>query len=189
MKLNYSQKILILSSTILVVVLILNIVYANLLLAKITSINDKIKQLNISSQQRENELNLKDSIIDSKLGREKLAEYFVGSGDAETVEFTKYLENLAKEVGVIQKKTLEYEMVKGFESSEVISSIHYKFNITGSWASIFNFLLIIENLPKAISLNSVSFNVNTGVALEKEIDYVNKGWSADLDFSVVKIKN
>ena len=71
MKLNYSKKVLVASLITFVCVLALDIIFTNLLLDKIVSINDKVRQIDISSREREKELNLKDSIASSKNEREK----------------------------------------------------------------------------------------------------------------------
>ncbi len=178
MRLNHSKKIFILSLISFFCVLILSIVFTNLLLDKIISINDKVKQLDISSRERERELNLKDSIASSKIERENLGGYFVGAGNAETVKFTEYLEDLATNLDLTQKKSLDYEPIGELKSSEVVSAIRFKFNVSGSWSNVFAFLRAIENLPKVSHLNNVSLNLNS----ESKI------WSADLDFLVVKLK-
>ena len=76
MKLNYSQKILILSLVLFIGVLILDIVFSNLLFGKIVNINNKNRQLDLSTQEREREIVLKDSIISTQGEREKLEQYF-----------------------------------------------------------------------------------------------------------------
>jgi len=188
MKLTYAKKIFILAITFLAGVLVLNIIFANLLFNKIVNINNKVKQLDISSQERERELNLKDSIADSKVERVRLEEYFVGAGNAETVKFTKYLEDLALDMGVTQSKTLNYEPVVGLESSSVVSTIRFKFSISGKWTNVYNFLKAIENLPKVVSINSTSLSLNTAEASEKDLKPIGKIWNADLDFSVINLK-
>ena len=185
MKLNYSKKILIISVVTFLCVLILDIVFTNLLINKIYSINDKVKQLDISSREREKELNLKDSISSSKIEREKLQRYFVGAGDAETVNFTKYLEALALEKGVSQTKTLAYEPAVGLETSDIVSAIRFRFSLSGQWANVFSFIKAIENLPKVSYINSVSVNLNSEAPSAKG----GRIWSADIDFSVIKLKN
>lgn len=188
MTIKHSQKVLIIAIVVLSVVLVLNIVFGNMLIDRIVSINDKVKQLDISSQEREKELNLKDSISNSKTEREKLGGYFVGAGNAETVEFTKYLEDLAKEKGVTQSKTLSYESVSGMNSSDAVSAIRYRFNVTGRWNNVYSFLQAIENLPKVSYLNSVSLNLVSEPVTAKDSRVVARIWSADLDFLVVKLK-
>lgn len=178
MTLNYSKKILLLSVVTFFCMLFLNYVSFSFLIEKVIDINDKVKQLNISSQERERQLNLRDSVANSKVEREKLLGYFVGAGNLETVVFTKYLEDIASQAGVTQSKSLNYEPIAGFPSSETLTSIRFKFNVSGRWANVFTFLQEIENLPKAAALNNVSLNVSTG-----------NTWSADLDFSVAKLKN
>ena len=189
MKLNYSKKILIASIVTLAVIVVLDVVFTDLLLGKIFDINDKVRQLEISSQEREKELNLKDSIASSKVQREKLGGYFVDAGDIETLDFTKYLEDLAKDNGVIQSKTLNYEPAKGLESSNIVSSIRYKFTVSGSWSNVFNFIQAIENLPKVSSLNSVSLSSSLGDSSSKGTKVGVRVWSAELDFSVANLKN
>lgn len=188
MKLTYSKRILILSIIVLAVVLALDIIFTEMLLSKIININEKVKQLNLSSQEREKELTLRESIVSSKDEREKLLTYFVGPGNAETVEFTKYLEDLALVNGVTQKKSLGYEAVSELNSSNVVSAIRFRFNVSGKWTNVFNFLRAIENLPKVAYLNSVSLNVSSEAVSAKDIKSGNKIWSADLDFSVIKLK-
>lgn len=189
MRLSYSKKILILSLVIFASILTLDIIFTNMLLGKIAGINDKIRQLDISSQKREEELILKDLIASSKIEREKLTGYFVGAGNAETVKFTKYLEDLALEAGVTQKKSLDYESANEQSASKVVSAIRYRFNVTGKWTNVFYFLQMIENLPKVLSLNNVSLSVNLGAVSASEARSGDGIWSADLDFSVVKLKN
>lgn len=178
MKLNYSKKILIMAVITFLVVIILNVVFTQLLLNKITDINNKISQLDISSQEREKSLSLRDSVLSSISDREELDKYFVGAGNIETVNFTKYLEDLSLEKGVSHRKTLNYESISNMPDSGVVSVIRYKFNISGKWSNVYNFLQTIETLPKVSLLNSASLYYNEE----------NKNWSADLDFSVVKLK-
>ena len=185
MKLNYSKKVLVASLITFVCVLVLDIIFTNLLLDKIVSINDKVRQIDISSREREKELNLKDSIASSKNEREKLLGYFVGAGDAETGTFTKYLEDLALANGVTQNKSLAYEPVIGLESSDVVTAIRFKFSISGRWANVWSFIQAVESLPKVSYLANVSLNLNSEAVSAK----TGKIWSADLDFSVVKLKN
>jgi hypothetical protein len=189
MKINYSKRILILFLVIFIGVIALDVLYTNKLFDQILSINDKVKQLNISSEKREKELSLKDFILSSKVEREKLDQYFVGAGNAETVKFTKYLEDLAAEVGVDQKKSLDYEAVSEFQSSDVVSALHFRFNVSGHWADVYTFLKLIENLPKVVSLNSVSLTATSGAVSAREAKSGVRLWSADLDFFVVKLKN
>ena len=182
MKLNYSKKILIISTVIFLVIFILNIISCNLLWTRIVSINDKIRQIDISTQERGREMVLRDLIANTREQREKLSSYFVGAGNAETVEFTEYLENQAKKVGVTQKKSLAYDEVEELGVSEQISVVRYKFNVSGGWTNVFNFLGVIENLPKVGYLSTVTFNAD----IDKNSPKI---WSADLDFSVIKLNN
>ena len=179
MKLTYSQKILILSSIVFITVVVLVSVFSNLLLGKITDINDKVKQLDISSQERLKALTLKGLISSSETEREKLNQYFVGAGNAETVIFTKYLENLALESGVTQAEALSYEPAKGMEASNIVSAIRFRFDVSGHFSNVFHFLQAVENLPKLGYLNSVTLDYNADT----------KVWSASLDFSILKLKN
>ncbi len=188
MKLNHSKKILILAIPIFFLVLILNIVFVYLLLSTIDSVNNKVRQLNISSQKREEELLLKGLISSFSSEREKLSQYFIGMGNADVVAFTKYLEDLALNIGVSQKKTLAYEPMNELKDSETVSTIRFRFSISGKWSNVFNFLQLLENLPKVTNINSVSMFVNSEAVSIKEIKSGSKVWSADIDFSVVKLK-
>jgi hypothetical protein len=183
MKINFSKKIFIVSITIFIVVLAMDMVSSYLLINKIIDINNKVKQLNISSQDRLKQLSLNDAISSSVKEREKLTGYFVGPGDLNTVDFTKSLEDLADIMGVTQKKSLAYEEVPGLASAGAVQSIRYKFTVSGKWANVYNFVHAIENLPKISALASVSFIYSAG-------DKAGAGvWFADLDFSVLKLKN
>ena len=151
--------------------------------------SDKIKQLEISSQERERELNLKDLIADTEIDRKKLEAYFIGAGNAKTVEFTKHLEGLALATGVTEKKTLNYEAISGLPSSGVVSAIRYKVDASGKWQNIYYFLQEIENLPTVMLLNGVSLSFNTPQTASPETKAVSSRWSASLDFSVAQLKN
>jgi len=186
MKLNYSKKVFILAVIILLGILVLDVIFINLLLNKIYEINNKIKQSDISSQLRLKELSLKDLVTTSEYDRERLQRYFVGAGDTHTLEFTKYLENLAREMGVTEKKSVGYEEAVGFGSSDTVSAIRYRFNISGKWSNVYSFLKAIENLPKVSYLNSVNFNLSQDAI---QINTSGKIWTADIDFSVLKLKN
>jgi hypothetical protein len=190
MKFDYTKKILLMAILVFLAVVTAVVIFSDLLLDKVVDINDKVRQLEISSQERLKELSLKDSVVSSEEERKKLAEYFVGSGNAETVDFTKYLEDLAKSFNITQKKTLNYEPVNELKSSDVVSAIHYTFQIYGRWSDIFNFIQAIENLPKVSFLNGVALNLSPeGVTNKEMTKTVEKNWSAILDFSVIKLKN
>lgn len=184
MKLTYSKKILIFSIIIFLVVLTLNIIFVNLLLNKVANINNKVSQLELSSAERLKEINLKDSISNSEVEREKLVSYFVGPGNAETVKFTEFLENLAAENGVTQQKTLSYEPLPN-GPSEILSGIRYKMSVTGRFASVYGFLRAVENLSKVSGVNSVSLSLNSNGDSSRGSANI---WSGDLDFLVAKIK-
>lgn len=170
---------LILAGIVFLGILILNIIFTYLLVNKVDDINNKVRQMNISSQERERELNLKDSIVSTEGGRVELEKYFIPAGDVATVNFTKFLEALALETGVSHEKTLNYEVVKDMEKSEIVSAVRFRFNISGSWSNVFKFIQLVESLPKISYINNVSFYYSPE----------GKNWSAALDFSVVKLKN
>ncbi len=186
MKLTHAQKIFILALIAFIVVLTVNIIFSHLLIDKIIGINDKIRQLNLSSAEREKEISLKDTIQNSDAERKKLASYFVGAGNAETVKFTQYLEEQARVAGVAQHKTLDYEALGELGTSNIVSGIRYRFNATGKWNNVFTFLRQVENLPKVVSLHGVTLSAGGSSLMGQGSG---KTWSADLDFSVVKLKN
>lgn len=186
MKINFSRKILIFSIIFLLIVVILNVFFINLSIVKIRDIKDKENQLNISTQEREKELLLKESIGNSIVNRALLEEYFVLNGNLETVEFTEYLESLANNMNLEHRKTLDYAPIGEMPNSEFISTIRFRFNVSGSWQNVFDFLRIIENLPKVSYLNNFSFSVNSDSTSAKNIK--NNIWSLDIDFSVIKLK-
>jgi len=188
MKLNYSKKILILAMLLFLVVFVSNIIFIYLLFGTINGVNDKVRQLNISSQKREEELLLKDMISDFRPEREKINQYFVGAGNADIVAFTKSLEDLADAYGVSQRKTLSHEPISELKNSETVSNLRFRFNVSGKWANVFNFFQSIETLPKVIKINSVVLSVNSSALSAKEVKTNEKTWMAEIDFSVVKLK-
>ena len=189
MKFNYTKKALAISIFIFITIIVLDVLFISLLIKQINNINNKVKQLDVSFQERLKDFTLKDSIFKTEIEREKLAGYFVGVSNAEIVEFTKYLENLATGFNLTQKKTLDYEPAFGLESSVVISALHFKFNVSGRWSNVFNFIQAVENLPKVSYLTSVSVRLNSEALSVKEIKSLGRMWTADLDFSVIKLKN
>ena len=187
MKLNYAKRILLLSLVIFLGVLVLDIIFTNLLLTKIISINDKVRQLVISSEEREKELTLKDSILSSVEEREKFDQYFVGAGDGKTADFIASLESIADQNSVSHNiKSVGYESVPALSSSETISFIRLRFSVSGRWANVFGFIQAIENLSKVATINSLSLTVGSDLSATGKTS--TKIWTADLDFSVAKLK-
>jgi hypothetical protein len=179
MKLNYSKKILIVSIVVFLGILAVDIIFTGLLLNKIASINNKIKQLNISTKEREAEFDMREILNKTEAERNKLESYFLLAGNAETVKFTEYLENLAKNNVVKQTKTLSYESINNVDLVKEVSVIRYKFNVLGQWGGVLGFLHNIENLSKINYLNSITINNSPD----------GKIWSADVDFSVITLIN
>lgn len=178
MKLNYSKKILILSVVSLVAIVIVDFLFLNLLADKIIGINDKIRQQTLSTQEREKNFYLKESISKTEIDRAKIEKYFIGPGDVATAEFIAYLENLAKQNKLTATvRSVGYEIIPEVGNSDVVSALRFRFSVTGKWSDVFVFLQIMENIPKAVSVFSVTLNSASGA------------WTADLDFSVAKLKN
>jgi hypothetical protein len=185
MKLTYSQKILILSALVFIGVVVLDVIFTNLLLGKIVGINDKVKQLTISSQERERNFVLQDLVANTKEERTKLEQYFVGVGDIKTAEFIRSLESYAKAYSVtLIIKSVGYESIPEMASSEVVSLIKFKVNVVGKWDSVYGFLERVENLPKVALVNSITLDANAGIEKGNQA----RSWSSDIDFSVVKLK-
>lgn len=174
-----SKKILIFSGIIFLSVLITDIIFVHLLFGKIFNINDKVRQIDLSSQERLKELNLRDAVSGTAEDRERLEQFFVQPGNNEVLKFTKFLEDLANGENLTHKKSLNYEQVTEEGLSGEISALRFRFHISGRWAGVYRFLLLIERLPKVVILNSVSLNLNSE----------DKNWTADLDFSVIQLKN
>ena len=187
MKLSYSKRIFILSVIFFVGTLTLNIIYFNLLVKCVANINNKVKQINLSTQERENQINSADLVNSTELDRSKLQKYFVGSGSALVVDFTKSLEVLAQTMGVTQKKTLAEESIPELGASDVVSAVRYKFSVSGKWSSVYNYILAIEYLPRVVLINNISLSLTEPLTTDGVITG-SKFWTADLDFSVAKMK-
>jgi len=188
MKFYYTKKILIISILVFVIIIIESILFTNVLINKIVSINDKTVQMNTLTEEKMMDTNLGESITNTEVERKMLDQYFVGPGNVDTVEFTKYLEVLAKGFNLTQKKTLNYEPAMGMESSDSVSVIRYRFDVSGKWSDVYNFIQAVENLPRAGYLNSVNLNLSSVLSPTKSINSGNKIWTANLDFSVFKLK-
>lgn len=186
MKINFAQKVLLLFVLIFILVLAGNIVVGNFVYKKISDINNKIKQVTLSAEERERAAVLKDSLLNSEIDRDKLEEYFVGSTDADTANFITYIEGLARQNGLVYDvRNVAYEPVSELSNSEHINFIKFRVNVVGSWNNVFTFLQVIENLPKVVSLGSVSFDNGPSLSSKTRA----KIWSADLEFSVARFKN
>ena len=178
MKLNYSKKVLILSIALFLLVLIFDLVFTNLLLGKVTNINNEVKQLTVSTQEREFSQSLKDSILKTEKDRTKLEQYFVAAGDARTAEFINQIEVLAKSSGLTPEvRAVDYEPVATAATSSTVSLVHFKLNIVGKWDNVFNFLQTIENLTKITLVQGVTLNASSAL------------WSGDIDFTILKLND
>ena len=165
-------------SFVLVGVITLVIIFTNLLLGKIFSINDKVKQMTLSSIERERNISLKESIHNSEKDRIELAKYFVGSDDEDTADFISQLEDLGKQLNlVINVKSVEYEKNPNFENSNYLSLVRVRVGFNGKWNGVFDFLQKIETLSKIVLIHNVSLESNSRI------------WSGEVDFSVFKLKN
>jgi hypothetical protein len=187
MKINNSQKFLLISVMLLFVVLIFNAIFIYLLVDKIYDIKDKENQLNLSLKEREKEILLKEAVDDSTLERAELENYFVKYSNLDTVKFTEYLEDLADTMNLEHRKTLDYETISEIPNLEFVSMIRFKFSISGRWQDVFNFIRLIEVLPKVSSINNLILNVIVDNDLVKDSKYKRPIWSADLDFSVLRL--
>lgn len=178
MKFNYSKRIFVLSLGVFLIVLVLNIVFSNLLLEKILNINNKIKQQNISSQERERNLALKDSVIGTRELRLELEKYFIAPGDPQTASFVNYLEGQTKKTGLSPNiKSIDYENIETLGGDSNVLSVRLRLGAVGKWSDVYSLLIALESLPRVSFLNSVS--------LERQ----SEGWSVDIDMSVAKLKN
>ena len=189
MKITYVNIIFVLSVVLATIVISADVISISKVFDEIVGINDKVKQLDFSSQERERMMSLKDSIASTKLERGTLNGFFVGASNAAVVDFTKSLENLALENGVTQRKTLNYEPLSGLESSSMLSSIRFRLTVSGNWTNVYTFLQAIENLPKVMSLNSVALSANLANPSAGDSLVRGQSWTADLDFSVAKLTN
>lgn len=178
MKLNYTKKIFIISVAILIGVTVLVFIFTNLLLGKIFSINDKVKQMTISSIERERNISLKESIYNSEKERIELSKYFIGLTDEDTAVFISQIENLGKLAGLtVDVKSVEYEKNPNFDNSNYLSLVRIRVNFNGKWNDVFGFLQKIETLSKIVLIHNVSLESSSRI------------WSGEVDFSVFKLKN
>jgi Tfp pilus assembly protein PilO len=186
MKIKYSQKVL--GSFVIIFLLILtaNIIIGRMSIKQIESINNKIRQVTLSSEEREKLLALKESLTNSEEDRKLLDKYFIGSTDADTANFISYIENLAKQNGLTYNvQNVSYEPISEISSSEQVNFMKFQLNIVGGWSNIFTFVQNIENLPKVVSLSAVSIDNGPSLGAKSKT----KNWSADLEFSVARLKN
>ncbi len=170
MKFSFSKKVLAVVVLILIAVISVDGILFGLLSDKIINIKDKTRQLNTSIEERERDLNLRDSIEDSRIDREKLISFFVPAGDAATVSFISKLEDLARNNKLIPTvRNVSYEE----------NFIRIKLSTAGTWADIEKFLASLEGLPVVISIANFIL----------QSDGEGKNWSGEFDLLVGKIKD
>ena len=166
-----TKKILILTATVFVVLLILNLVW----LVFIKMETKKVLEL---KQAAETELQQNYSLIGTQKRvqglrdrNNKLEKIFVAR--SEVVSFIERIEKLALTSGA--NLSIQAVDVKDFDD-ETFGSIDLIFAVTGQWSEVSTFLKKIENLPYYAAINS--FKLETTLLSDAD-------WSADFSVSVL----
>lgn len=184
MKIRYSQKILGLFIIIFLVVLAANIVVGRMNIGQIDNLNNKIRQVTLSAEERERVLAIKDSLLNSEADRKILDKHFIGPSDSDTADFIGYIEGLAKQNNLAYSvKDISHQPISEISGSEQVNFMSFRLNVLGTWDNVFTFLQFIENIPKVVSVANIS--IDNGPSLGGKT----KNWSADFEFSVGRLKN
>ncbi len=180
MRINYSKKVLGFSFIVAVIVIILVAIFCSLLIEKIVGINDKVKQIEVSSQERERSATLRVSVANTQEGRENLNKYFISVNGV--INLIEQLENLAKETGVtLDIKFVGYEAIKQV-TADTLEQVKFKVAVSGSWSKVIKFFKLVETFPAVVYLDSTFLNLIASKTKEQT-------WLLDLEFSVIKIKD
>ncbi len=184
MKIKLSTKIVVVSLVVAFIVILINGYFGRLLYQQILSTTNKIEQISIATIEREKMTALEHSLDTSTSSRAILDQYFITADDADTANFIDSVENIAKQGGLEYVVSgIDYDKNPEFGSLTNLNFIKLKINVTGNWLAVWNFLQTIENLPKVLVISSVTLDTSA-----KNIKGQINKWSADLEFSVAKIK-
>jgi len=127
---------------------------------------------------------MKKDVEDSKNYEDKLYGYFIGKDNV--VDFLKTLDDLISSSSLKSEiQSINYESLAKINLIET-ELVRVKMNVKGKWENIQFFLKLLENYPLKISIKNISLNkFSDSIISGKTIPE----WSADLDFTAVKLKN
>ncbi|MEI6528097.1 MAG: hypothetical protein WCO10_00275 [bacterium] len=183
---KYSTKIIFsVAVAILSISVIGSAVFSYLLVDKINNINDKIKQMDLSTQERNKQGAQKMSVVDTEADRAKLESYFVSADGA--VDFIKYLENLSVEVGVKANiQNINFQPLRDTAYANTAEYISLNLSVEGTWAKVYRYVLLLEKLPFVSEVGNVDM---TEVTQTDEKNKTKSFWTATISLKVIKLKN
>lgn len=136
---------------------------------------DQLKQISSEistiNTKKENLQNLTSIMKNTEIDRGLINSYFVDSSSK--ADFIARLEQMAKDSGV----ALE---VSGAQED---LSLKFDLNLTGSFASIYQYLLLVENLPYRIDVEKINFQFSP----LKEAGGSGR-WVADLVINIISYR-
>lgn len=130
--------------------------------------------------EKENISLMSDKISEYENTRELIDSYFVNKKSADY--FVEYLENLGKENNTeLSVKSIGLKNDKN-EEGDLIS---IKVFIEGSFNNVIKSLIVLENSPYNIFINSLYLNKDLTVITEEDVGTGDIKWSADVTFDVL----
>jgi len=174
------------SGAFLVIMIAACAIFSYLLIDTIYQINDKVAQVEISTNERDAQGALKVSVANSVVERQTLDTYFISKSG--TADFIKTLEALAKGNNVsINIKYVGYEPIKQANFSATAESIRFNLDLIGSWVNCIQVIRLLENLPVPSLVEKITLSVG-GTNLSGKVTS-GSTWTANVDFTAVKLKN
>lgn len=152
------------------------------------------KQSEISQEIINNEQNNKQEIkmldISSSTleKRDMLSSYFVS--EDKILDFIKSIENVADDSSTkITLSSINTDKMIA-DKKEIAGHIKVHAEIKGSWTNVNKALVLIENLPYFLSIESMRLDVSNQVSedLDKKISTKTKEWNLSIDISALTIK-
>lgn len=147
-------------------------------------ISDLTSEVGVDMNRDKNLRAAKAALSENKAEISLLDSYFVKSDGV--VDFINGLEALGNKNGVtINIASVSVESDPKAKAT-LYEMLRLKIEISGSWASVTNFIAILENIPYAVSISQVSLAsipsaANDGVK-------GNTVWRGAIDFGVLKLK-
>lgn len=142
----------------------------------------------ILTEKKEGLANVKEKIIETEDIRTKLDGYFISKDGV--VNFLNSIQALGSKKGlalVVSSVSVDPAPV----SPNVLNAVNLQIVVTGQWASVYNFLAMLELMPLRVIINNVSVDkVSSGQITSggKNIGGSGPAWKGIFDISVLQLK-
>ena len=166
-------------------VIVVFVVIYTFILNQISDTVNKIDQIKTEIRRQETLSLMKKDVEDSTANESKIYGYFIGVNGV--ADFLKTIE------GLVSSSSLQYDIQSiAYEAPSQPTApintelLRVKMSITGKWANVQHFLELIENYPLKIDIRSVSLNQTGDLTVSGKTVHQ---WSANIDFTALKLKN